>query len=213
MSDSDLVHEVRIRPQPHAIAAIVLAAGLSSRMGRNKLLVDLNGKPLVRRPAEAALASEASQVFVVTGNEAENIEASLSDLPVTFVHNPHYRVGLSTSLKAGVKVLPESVDGVLILLGDMPAISSALIDKLIAAFDLDEDRAICVPTYNGRQGNPVLWARRFFPDILALEGDVGARHLIAENGAVICQVEATDEAPLVDIDTQQALDAYLNRTE
>jgi len=182
-------------------------------MGRNKLLVNLNGKPLVRWAVEAALTSDASQVFVVTGNEVEKIAACLSGLPVTFVHNPHYRAGLSASLKTGVKALPESVDGVLILLGDMPAISSALIDKLIAAFDPDEDRAICVPVHNGTRGNPVLWARRFFPGILALEGDVGARHLIAENGAVICQVEATDEAPLVDIDTQQALDTYLNRTE
>jgi len=223
MGVGGLLQEIRTRPQARdnqpaetrsrAIAAIVLAAGLSSRMGRNKLLVNVGGKPLVRRVVETALASGAGRVIVVTGNDAENVMASLSNLPIVFAHNPHFHAGLSTSLKAGVKALPEDVDGALILLGDMPAVTPTLINTLIGKFEPDEDRAICVPTYNGKQGNPVLWSRHFFPDILALEGDVGAKHLIAENDDVVCQVATSDEAPLVDIDTQQALDAYLERAE
>jgi molybdenum cofactor cytidylyltransferase len=93
----------------------------------------------------------------------------------------------------------------------MPGVSPALIDKLIAAFDPAEERAICVATRHGKQGNPVLWARRFFPEMLAIEGDVGARNLIGMYGELVCEVEADDDAPLTDIDTPQALEAYRAR--
>jgi molybdenum cofactor cytidylyltransferase len=220
MGVGGLLHETRRESQPHkysrarksrSVAAIVLAAGLSSRMGRNKLLVELDGKPLVRRVVETALASAVDTVIVVTGNEAEAIGASLQGLPVILAHNPDYRAGLSASLKAGIRALPTHIDGGLILLGDMPAISTALIDKLVDAFDPEEDCAICVAAYEGKRGNPVLWSRQYFPDILALSGDNGAKHLIAKNEDKVCEVEASDEAPMVDIDTPDALTSYLER--
>ncbi len=219
MGVGGLLTEIATRPQPRderpfetprlpRIAAIILAAGMSSRMGSNKLTETVGGKPLVRHAVEAALASAADPVIVVTGNGADAVKRSLAPLAVNFVDNPDFSKGLSTSLKCGLKSLPPDCDGALILLGDMPGVSTALLDKLIAAFDPGEDRAICIATRHGRRGNPVLWSRRFFPEMLAIEGDVGARHLIAQYGELVCEVEAADDGPLTDIDTPEALSAY-----
>jgi molybdenum cofactor cytidylyltransferase len=222
MGVGGLLTEIHTRPQPRdriplkgprapRIGAIVLAAGLSSRMGRNKLLADIVGKPLLRRVVEAASASSVDPIIVVSGNAADETAAALAGLQVRVVDNPDYRSGLSTSLKCGLRALPDDCDGAMVLLGDMPAITASLIDKLVAAFDPAESRAICVATYRGKRGNPVLWARQFFPDMLQLEGDVGAKHLIAANGEVVCEVEAADDAPLIDIDTPEALAVYAAR--
>ena len=214
-----MLGEIASRPQPRdpdaprapRIAAIVLAAGLSSRMGRNKLLVELNGKPLLRHAVEAAAKSAADPVIVVTGNESGKVADALAGLEVRTVVNPDYALGLSTSLRAGIAALPGDCDGALVLLGDMPGVSSALLDRMIAAFSPADNRAIVVASHGGKRGNPVLWARRFFPEILMLEGDSGAKPLIAANGELVCEVEAADDGPLADIDTQQALAAYQSR--
>jgi molybdenum cofactor cytidylyltransferase len=222
MGVGGLLAEIATRPQPRDerlaeaprapnIAAIVLAAGLSSRMGTNKLLAPLGDKPLLRHAVEAAVASEASPVIVVTGNESAETEAALAGLDVRFVHNHDFARGLSTSLKAGIAAVPADCDGAIVLLGDMPGISPALVSRLIAAFSPEDGRAICVAAHGGKRGNPVLWARRFFADIEALSGDIGARHLIAANEELVCEVEAGDDAPLTDIDTPDALQAYRSR--
>ena len=219
MGVGGLLSEIPSRPQPRDeqppklphVAAIILAAGLSSRMGSHKLLEEIAGKPLVRHAAEAALASAAHPVIVVTGHNAGAVRQALAGLEVRFVENPEYSKGLSTSLKQGLKALPENVDAAAVLLADMPAVSAALIDKLIAAFDPAEGRAICVPVSGGRRGNPVLWARRFFADMLKLEGDVGAKALLAAYDELVCEVETGGDAALVDIDTQEALEAFRSR--
>jgi molybdenum cofactor cytidylyltransferase len=180
-------------------------------MGSNKLMAELNGKPLVRHAVEAALASAAAPVIVVTGNEEAKTRAALSGLNVSFVGNPDFARGLSTSLKTGIAAVPPDCDGAIVLLGDMPGVSAALIDKLIASFDPGEDRAICVATRNGKHGNPVLWARRFFEEIASIEGDVGAKALVGAYGDLVREVEAADDAPLIDIDTPEALAAYRAR--
>lgn len=219
MGVGGLLTEIHTRPQPRdrrpslhprapRVAAVILAAGLSSRMGHNKLTAEIGGKPLLRRVAETALASAARPVIVVTGNAASEAERAVSGLPVTIVENPAFRNGLSASLIRGINAVPEDCDGSVILLGDMPSVAPALIDRLIAAFAPEDDRAICVATHRGKRGNPVLWARQFFPDIRMLEGDVGAKALIAANGEMVCEVEAPDDGPLVDIDTPDALAAY-----
>ncbi len=195
-------------PRAPRIGAIILAAGQSSRMGANKLLMEVGGKPMLRRVAEAAIASHADPVIVVTGHASDAVKASLEDLPLQVTNNSEYSKGLSTSLRAGINGLPEDCDGALVLLGDMPGVKADLIDRMIAAFDPGEDRAICVAAHDGRRGNPVLWARRFFPEILAIEGDGGARNLIAAYNELICEIEAADAAPLLDIDTPEALVAY-----
>src|SRR3954470_21871671 len=113
------------------IGAVILAAGRASRFGRNKLLEPLAGKPMLRHVAEAALASAADPVIVVTGNEAQKIRDMLSPLPLCFCENPDFAMGLSVSLKCGVKALPADCDGVLVLLGDMPGVDTALMDTMI----------------------------------------------------------------------------------
>ena len=222
MAVGGLLAEIGSRPQPREsapeqsarapeIAAVVLAAGLSTRMGRNKLILPVGGKPLVRHVVESAVASHISRTIVVVGNAAESVRAALANLPVTFAENPDYGFGLSTSLKCGIRAVPAECDGAVVLLGDMPAVTSSLLDRMTAAFDPVEGRAICVATHRDKRGNPVLWSRRFFPEILTLEGDAGAKRLIAENEDVVWEIEAGDEV-LIDIDTPDALAAYAARS-
>ncbi|HTZ01059.1 MAG TPA: molybdopterin-binding/glycosyltransferase family 2 protein, partial [Xanthobacteraceae bacterium] len=181
-----LLMEIVTRPQPReeplepgrSIAAVVLGAGRSSRMGGpNKLLAEIGGRPLVRIVVEEALASRARPVIVVTGHQRERVEAALAGLPVAFAHNPHYADGLGTSLKTGIAALPAAVEGAIVCLGDMPQVDSGLIDRLTGALDPDKGALVVVPTIDGKRGNPVVWSRRFFSDLMAVEGDVGARYL------------------------------------
>jgi molybdenum cofactor cytidylyltransferase len=207
--------ETREAPQPDGrrVAAIVLAAGRSTRMGGpNKLLAEVGGKPLARIAAEEALASRADPVIVVTGHQRERVEQTLAGLKVRFVHNPDYADGLSTSLKAGIAAVPAEADGAVVCLGDMPQVRAALIDRMIAAFDPARGALVVVPTIEGKRGNPVLWSRRFFPELAGLEGDVGARHLIGAYGEALTEVPA-DAAALIDIDTPEALSALKGEVE
>lgn len=193
-------------PRAPRIAALVLAAGQSRRMGTlNKLLIGIDGKPMVRRVAEAAAASAASPLLVVTGHERERVAAALAGLTLGCVDNPDYAQGLSTSLKRGLAALPADVDGVVICLGDMPMVSADTINRLIGAFNPVEGRAICVPTRRGKRGNPVLLARRLFADLAGVSGDVGAREIIAAHPELVAEVEMESDAILTDIDTPQGL--------
>lgn len=234
MGAGGLLAEIPSRPQPRAgrpareerkpaeaprapkIAAVVLAAGQSRRMGtRNKLLAEIGGQPMVARVMGAVRDSQAGPAVVVLGHQAEEVRRALAafggkDAP-GFVTNPDYAEGLSTSLRAGLRAVPEDADGALVCLGDMPAITPRVIDRLIAAFNPVEGRAICVPTFRGKRGNPVLWARRFFPEMITVSGDVGARHLIGEHADQVCEVEMEEDGVLIDLDTPAALAAYSGR--
>ena len=200
------------KPQGARIAALLLAAGQSRRMGGpNKLLAEIDGVPMVTRVAQRLLAARARPIIAVLGNQAEMVDAALGKLPVERVRNPEFAAGLSTSLKRGIAALPPDLDGVIICLGDMPLISGRHLDRLIAAFNPLEGRAIIVPTRRGKRGNPVLWSKRFFPEMAELAGDVGAKHLIGEHSELVAEVEMDDDAVLVDIDTPEALDAFKGR--
>jgi molybdenum cofactor cytidylyltransferase len=199
--------DVAAAPYAPSVACIILAAGQSRRMGRiNKLLAAIDGKPMVRWAAEAALASAARPVFVVLGHEAEQVRAALAGLDVTFVTNPDYAQGIAGSVKRGIAALPAGIDGAVVCLGDMPRIAAAQIDRLIAAYNPVEGRALCIPTWRGKRGNPVLIGKRFFAEMQALTGDVGARPLISQYPELTCEVAMEDDAVLVDIDTPQALE-------
>jgi molybdenum cofactor cytidylyltransferase len=222
MGVGGLLMEIVTRPQPRAIevkpgrriAAIVLAAGRSTRMGGpNKLLAEINGLPLVRIAAEEALGSQARPVMVVTGHQRERVAAALNGLDVTLVHNPDFAEGLSTSLKVGIAAVPADVDGVIVCLGDMPQVNAPLIDLLLAAFDPEKGALVVVPTTGGKRGNPVVWSRRFFPELAALGGDVGARHLIASYPEAVTELPLTGNAALVDVDTPDALKAVKAQIE
>jgi molybdenum cofactor cytidylyltransferase len=201
--------QVRRAPKDTRIGGVVLAAGLSRRMGRNKLIAEVSGKTLVRRAAEAALEGGLDPVLVVTGHQPEEIEQALAGLPVQFVHNPAYANGLSTSLKRGIESLPQDRAGAVVLLGDMPDVTPELVARVKAAFEPDKGRSICVATADGERGHPVLWGRQFFPELLQLSGDQGARGLMAAHAGNIVEVVAGDAGPLTDIDTPEALEKYL----
>jgi molybdenum cofactor cytidylyltransferase len=216
MGAGGLLKEIPTRPQPRAepaaapraprIAALVMAAGRSSRMGgANKLLTEVDGETMAAHAVDAALASRARPVVVVVGHEGQRIRAAIAGRPVTIVENPDYASGMAGSLKAGLAALPVDVDGVVVALADMPRVGAAVLDRLIAAFNPVEGRAICLPTWEGKRGNPVLWARRFFPEMATLAGDVGARHLVGQYGELVAEVAMPDDGVLVDIDTPEAL--------
>jgi molybdenum cofactor cytidylyltransferase len=200
------------RPPGPRIAALLLAAGQSRRMGGpNKLLADLDGQPMVARTARRLLSSHARPIIAVLGNQADAVDAALGKLPVERVRNPTFAEGLSTSLKRGLQALPPDADGVIVCLGDMPLVTGRDLNRLIAAFNPLEGRAIIVPARDGKRGNPVLWARRFFPEMAELAGDVGAKHLIGEHAELVAEVEMDSDGVLVDVDTPDALAALRDR--
>jgi molybdenum cofactor cytidylyltransferase len=210
-----LLMEIASRPQPrepivaHApnIAALVLAAGQGRRMGGpNKLLAEIGGRSLVRTVVDAAAASRAASVTVVTGHRRQEVEQALAGTVVRLVHNPDYAEGLSTSLRQGVASLGDDIDGVVVMLADMPMVTSAILDRLIGAFDPSADRLVVVPTHLGKRGNPVLWSRASFAELCAIEGDTGARHLIGAHADAVVEVEIGPEVAL-DLDTLEAVQA------
>ncbi len=217
MGVGGLLMEIVTRPQPRKepapekgrrVAAVILAAGRSTRMGAvNKLLAEIGGKSLVRIAAEQALASHASPVIVVTGHERERVAAALDGMPVRLAHNPDFAAGLGTSLRTGIAAVPENADGAIVCLGDMPQVDAPLIDRLIAAFDPARGALVVVPTIAGKRGNPVVWARRFFQDLTAIGGDIGARHLIGSYAEAVVEVPVAGGAALTDIDTPESLRA------
>lgn len=214
MGVGGLLMEIVNRPQPRVVAAeqgsnvaaIILAAGLSRRMGEtNKMLALYDGKPMVRIAAESALASHAKSVVVVTGHHAEAVRAALDGLDVRFVHNSDYEEGLGASVRTGIGAVPPDCDGALICLADMPRVDAALMDRLMAHFAPDRGSLIVVPSSGGRRGNPVLWSRRYFPELLALRGDEGARRLIRQHDDAVTEVPVEGDAAFFDIDTPDAL--------
>ena len=197
-------------PPLSEIAAIILAAGLSSRFEagpeETKLVVPLFGKPLVRHVAEAALASRARPILVVTGHATAQVEAALKNRDLSFISNPDYRTGLASSLKAGIAALPGTAAGALILLADMPCVSVSLIDRLIQAFEESARAPLAVvPVRAGLRGNPALIGRDLFDAIKRLEGDRGARALLEAAGKDALECSVYDEAIEIDIDTTEAL--------
>lgn len=215
MGVGGLLMEIPTRPQPREplpakaepkVDIVLMAAGRSSRMGGpNKLLALFDGEPLVRRTAERALGSKASNTIVVTGHQCERVRSALAGLDITLADNPDFADGLSSSLKAGIARIEADAAGAMIVLGDMPGISSADLDRLIDAFRKSGGRSVVRATHQGKRGNPVLLPRSLFPAIAHLEGDTGARHLVEAEGLDVVDVEI-GKAASVDVDTREALE-------
>lgn len=196
------------------VAALVLAAGLSRRAGEaNKLLArDAAGRTMVENVVTAVRHSTVCATYVVLGHEAEQISAVLTGQDVHLVTAPDYATGLAASLRAGIAALPDDVTAAIICLGDMPLVTASVLDALIVAHKDGGGRPIAVPVHDGRRGNPVLWDRRFFADLVALEGDEGARSLLSRYGSDVVTVEVADDAVLVDFDTKDDVAAFRRRT-
>lgn len=224
MGVGGLLMEIETRPLPRAdapavaragvaprsaptIAVVVLAAGRSRRMApHNKLLIaDRGGKTMVARVIDNVLSSHGRPILVVTGHMAGEVESTLAGKPVRFVHAPDYGDGLAASLRAGITAVPAECAAAIVCLGDMPLVTGRMIDRLIAAYDPEAGRRIVLPTFNGKQGNPMLWDRRFFAEILAISGDSGARFLVGKHLDQVAQIEMGDDAVLRDFDTPESL--------
>ncbi|TIO79519.1 MAG: 4-diphosphocytidyl-2C-methyl-D-erythritol kinase [Mesorhizobium sp.] len=219
MGVGGLLMEIPTRPQPREplpapqsarsgprVDIVLLAAGRSSRMGGpNKLLALFDGKPLVRRTAERALGSKAASTIVVTGHQRERVRSALSGLKVTLADNPDFADGLASSLKAGIARVAPDAAGAMIVLGDMPGVSSHDLDSLIDAFRRSSGRAVVRAAHLGKRGNPVLLPRSLFSAVAHLEGDTGARHLVEAEGLDVIDVEIGQGAA-IDVDTREALE-------
>lgn len=188
------------------IFGVLLAAGMSSRMGRPKQLLEWRGRPMVRHVAEQALASRLSGLVVVTGADATAARAALVGLdgPVQTVENPDYAAGQAGSLRAGLAVLPGSTEAALVLLVDQPLVTPALIDAVLDAYEADRSCLAVVPSYQGRRGNPVLLAAPLFAELATLAGDVGARAVLERHAERVCWLAVDDPAAVTDVDTPEA---------
>jgi len=192
------------------LAAIVLAAGASTRFGaENKLLTRLDdGRTLIRCVIDALMGSGITEVVVVTGYDAALITETLAGLPVRFVENDQWQTGMGSSVAAGARALAEDVAGAFIVPGDMPHLSADLLRKLVAAFDNHNQLSIVYPALpDGAQRNPVVWPRSFFPQLAALTGPKGGKALLQDLTDCSVAVRIADSMLLADVDTPADLDA------
>jgi molybdenum cofactor cytidylyltransferase len=197
----------KIKPASPRIAAVVLAAGLSSRMGDcNKLLCEIDSTPMVRRVVETLIDAAVGEVIVVTGHDAPAVVAAVAGLDLGLAHNANYRSGLSSSLAKGLAAVPETADGALICLGDMPLVAADTIRRIVEEFAPSLGKEICAPVRHGRRGHPVLFGRSLFKDLQALSGDVGGRKLFDAFPTRVIEVIVDDEGILTDFDTGEDFD-------
>jgi molybdenum cofactor cytidylyltransferase len=217
MGVGGLLMEIPTRPQPReapktvpaekpAVWTVLLAAGRSSRMGGpNKLLADFDGLPLVRRMAQRVTrAGKAAGAVIVLGHQANKVREAIAGIGVRQVVNADFASGLASSLKAGIAGLPKEAEGALVVLADMPEVTSADLDRMVAAFEKAEGRAVVRATHNGKRGNPVILPRVLFAEVEALQGDTGARQLVETSPLEVVDVEI-GMAASVDVDTPEAL--------
>ena len=172
---------------------------------RNKLLVEIAGRPIISHAVDAVIDSRATPVIVVTGHQRAEVERALRGKRVRFVHNDTYRQGLSSSLHCGLAAVSLHCDAVLICLGDMPLVTGVDIDRLITAFRQEPHPAVCVSTFEGTHGHPVIFPRALFSGLQGLRGDIGARRWLAENRRRVRDVEMKTDAVLIDIDSPRSL--------
>ncbi len=225
MGAGGLLKEIEARPVPRnasesagfgvapraavRIAALVLAAGRSSRMGAtNKLLAAMpGGQTMIEQTVDRVTACSARPVIVITGHQDGELRKALAGKPVRFVHAADYAEGMAASLHTGIAALSADIGAVLICLGDMPLVDPAVLNRILAAYDPAEGREIVIPSFDGQRGNPVLWGKRFFPELLKLSGDIGARQILHRHMEFVVEVPVENDAVLRDFDTPEMLAA------
>ncbi len=186
------------------IAALVLAAGAARRFGSQKLLHPVRGEPLVRAAVDRVVAAGPERTIVVVGHDGDAVRHALAGLPVTIVENPHPEQGLSSSLRAGLAMVPEDAVAVLVTLGDQPIGRDEVFPALVARFGGD-DAPIVAARYQGVQGLPVLFSRAVFPELEQLEGDRGARSVVERDPSRVAYVDFDFPMP-PDVDTPADLE-------
>ncbi len=185
-----------------SMAAIILAAGQSRRMGAvNKLLLDVNGVPMIRGVVETLMRDEIEPVVVVTGHEYEQVEACLEGIPVQFAFNPRYEEGMGASIAVGIRSLAAGRhSGVLVCVGDLPNLNSSVVAKLVNAFQAERGQRIVAPVFQGKRGHPVLFPIGYSEKLKQLRGDVGARDLLRQDAQLVVELETEDDGVTRDWD-------------
>jgi molybdenum cofactor cytidylyltransferase len=198
------------------ICAIVLAAGCSSRMGTQKLLLPFGKSTVISHIVSQLLESKVTKTYVVVGHKGDQIIEELTDKPVTIIHNPEYKTGMLSSVRAGIRDIPHEYDAILIALGDQPSITTKLIDKMVQCFSAT-DKKIIVPKYNVKRGHPILLSTIFKNEILTNFDDVGLRGILREHDSDVYEMNVTDQSVIADMDYpqdyQQEIERYENRKE
>lgn len=192
-----------------SVAAIVVAAGSSSRMGQHKPLMRLRGKPLLEYCLECVRASSAREIILVLGADADRTRHEIPLEGIRVVVNDGYREGMSSSIRVGLKAATPGAAAYLIVLGDQPFVTARTIDAMIARYDSTRAAAV-VPTFRRTRGNPVLLDRSLAPEIESVRGDVGCRGVIAAHAAEVVEVPVDDPGVLLDVDTPEDLEAFEN---
>jgi len=185
-----------------SVAGIVLAAGKSSRLGRPKQLLQLDGQPILDIVLANAGRSLLANVILVLGGDADRIAAAIDDHGQQLIINPDFAEGQSTSLHKGIAAIGESAAGAIVLLGDQPQVTPQIIDRLVAAFH-ESGSDIVQPVYGGSPGNPVIFRRTVFPELLAITGDRGARDVIQQKRDAVLRVPFPDLSVPLDVDTDE----------
>lgn len=192
-----------------SIGAIILAAGQGRRCGTNKLLVeDKTGEPLFMKAVKAAIASEAKPIFVVTGENHDEIEEYLKNYDVNVVYNRYFETGIQSSINTGIKSIPASCDGAILFPADMPNITAKDLNKLIAKFDKNKEKAICVFTNKGVRNNPVLWSKKLYQQAQIIPENAHMRAVLMEHNDYIKNVEIKDEKKFLDVNFPSQLKEY-----
>ena len=199
-----------VKDSKYKITNIILAAGQSKRMLKdNKLLIKINKQTMLEKMIFTSLNSNANNTVLVLGYQSDIIQEIIQNNNITTVINTDYKKGLSSSLQCGISALPDDCDAAIIILADMPNIDNQVINRMINSFNPSKNYSIIIPTFNGKKGNPILLARKFFPDILRVKGDKGAKDIIINNKKSILEIPQKNSSVLNDIDTKEDLSLYL----
>jgi molybdenum cofactor cytidylyltransferase len=187
------------------ITALIPAAGMSTRLGRNKLLLSFKGKPLIARAVDTLLASAVDDIIVILGHQAEQVRAAIGQRPVRFVENPDYPEGLSSSVRVGFATIPSGTHAIMIYLADQPLLEPGEVNFLIRAFARagETGKSIVVPFFRGQRGNPVIVNSSYQAWILSIAGDIGCRRVIKQNPDQVLMVEMETDHVVRDIDTME----------
>jgi molybdenum cofactor cytidylyltransferase len=187
---------------------IVLAAGESRRMGRQKVLLDYGGRSVIRHIVGQLQASAIERVYVVTGADSERVAGELRETGVGILHNAGWKEGMLSSVRCGLRGVEGGCDSVMVLLGDQPTVTSGLIDRIVKAYD-ESKKGILVPVYEGRRGHPIVFSTRYREKVLSGYDDVGLRGLMEEYAADVFEFEVTDANVCRDMDDPADYEYYL----
>jgi len=190
------------------LSAILLAAGESKRMGEPKQLMPLGSSTLVGQAIDNLLNASVDETIVVVGHKAEEITKAIATKPVKIMLNPNYRQGMSTSIIAGLILVDPKSQAVMLALGDQPLVASQTINQLIEAFH-NQNKGIAVPTHQGKRGHPIIFAIRYKPELMELEGDIGGREILQRHPEDILEVAVDSESVITDINTQEDYQSQL----